>query len=513
MIGDLIGKIIAGRFRIDSLIRETEVGDFYRGTNLGTGAPVTIKTLARAMAIDQRYVDRFLRDENAAAAVTHPNILNNLEIGLDDHGTPHSVYEGTDGGLLSAMLKENGKLPVADAISIAKQAASALSAAHSAGLVHGGLNPDKLFIDNEAGVFTKVFDFGARTHARNSMSAAGYLSPEQCSAPPTFDERSDIYSLGVMLYEMLAGERPYVGGTPAETIAKQGTEPPPPLSAFRHDLHPQIEPVILSSMSRNPDLRYQTMADLEEDLARIGTEIGVDIPAVAVAQTAAATAAVSRNKWQTVAIAITGVVILASALIYVTTVRQTNPTASLAPDANSLPVQPINPATGAQEDALTKLGDLGDASLVPNSSMELPGTIPGGDGFNAWANGGMPPAGAPLSGSVVPGPPIGGPQPPQYIPPGGQTVTVDPNGGSVFMPNEGGVILVPIPQTEETPPKATPTPKAPAANTSVKPTATPNPSATPASQPAGPATETAKPKADPAKSKKAAATVKKPTEE
>lgn len=92
MIGDLIGKIIAGRFRIDSLIRETEVGDFYRGTNLGTGAPVTIKTLAPAMAIDQRYVDRFLRDENAAAAVTHPNILNNLEIGLDDHGTPHSVY-------------------------------------------------------------------------------------------------------------------------------------------------------------------------------------------------------------------------------------------------------------------------------------------------------------------------------------------------------------------------------------------------------------------------------------
>jgi len=343
------------------------------------------------------------------------------------------------------------------------------------------------------------------------MSAAGYLSPEQCAAPPTFDERSDIYSLGVLLYEMLAGERPYNGSTPAETIAKQSAEPPPPLSAFRQDLHPQIEPVILSSMARNPELRYQTMADLEEDLARIGSEIGVDIPAVAVAQTASAAA--GRNKWQTAGIAIAGVVILAAALIYVTTVRQTNPTASLAPDANSLPVQPINPATGAQEDALTKLGDLGDASLVPNSSMELPGTLPGGDGFNAWANGGMPPAGAPLSGSVIPGPPVGGPQPPQYIPPGGQTVTVDPNGGSVFMPNEGGVILVPIPQTEDPTPKATPTPKTPAANTSVKPTGTPNPSATPATAPSGPAAETTKPKAEPGKPKKPAATVKKPTEE
>lgn len=511
MIGDLIGKIIAGKYRIDSLIRETEVGDFYRGTNLGTGAPVTVKTLAPAMAIDQRYVDRFLRDEHAAAAVTHPNLLNNLEIGRDEHGTPHSVYEGMDGGLLSAMIRENGPLPVADAISIAKQAASALSTAHTAGLVHGGLNPDKVFVDTEAGVFAKVFDFGARTHARNSMSAAGYLSPEQCAVPPTFDERSDIYSLGVLLYEMLAGERPYSGSTPAETIAKQSAEPPPPLSAFRQDLHPQIEPVILSSMSRNPELRYQTMADLEEDLARIGSEIGVDIPAVAVAQTASAAA--GRSKWQTAGIAIAGVVILAAALIYVTTVRQTNPTASLAPDANSLPVQPINPATGAQEDALTKLGDLGDASLVPNSSMELPGTLPGGDGFNAWANGGMPPAGAPLSGSVIPGPPVGGPQPPQYIPPGGQTVTVDPNGGSVFMPNEGGVILVPIPQTEDTTPKATPTPKTPAANTSVKPAGTPNPTATPATAPSGPAAETTKPKAEPGKPKKPAATVKKPTEE
>ena len=495
MISDFIGKIIAGKFRIDSLVRETEVGDFYRGTNLTTGVPATIKILAPAMAIDQRYIDRFMRDEKAAAAVSHPNILNNLEIGLDEHGTPHSVYEGMDGGLLSALIREKGQLPVTDAITIAKQVASALSAAHAAGLVHSGLNPDKVFIDSDLSIFAKVFDFGSRTHARNSMSAVGYLSPEQCVTPPSFDQRSDIYSLGVMLYEMLAGERPYIGSTPAETIAKQSAEPPAPLAAFRQDLHPQIEPVILSSMSRNPELRYQSMADLEEDLARIGSEIGADIPNVTASPTAPPVAVIGRNKWQTAALAITGVAILAAALIYVTSVRQTNPTASLAPDANSLPVQPINPATGAQEDALTKLGDFGDASLVPNGSMELPGTIPGGDGFNAWGNSGMPPAGAPLSGSVVPGPPVGGPQPPQYIPPGGQTVTVDPNGGSVFMPNEGGVILVPVPKSDE--PAPTPTPKAPAANTAVKPTQ-PEPKASPAVTPPGLKPETQAPAQKPA---------------
>ncbi|MBK9766766.1 MAG: protein kinase [Chloracidobacterium sp.] len=149
MISDFIGKIIAGKFRIDSLVRETEVGDFYRGTNLTTGVPATIKILAPAMAIDQRYIDRFMRDEKAAAAVSHPNILNNLEIGLDEHGTPHSVYEGMDGGLLSALIREKGQLPVTDAITIAKQVASALSAAHAAGLVHSGLNPDKVFIDSD----------------------------------------------------------------------------------------------------------------------------------------------------------------------------------------------------------------------------------------------------------------------------------------------------------------------------------------------------------------------------
>ncbi|MBP6003415.1 MAG: protein kinase [Pyrinomonadaceae bacterium] len=484
MFHELIGKEIAGKYRVEKLIRETELGDFYHGTNTVTGFPVTIKILAPAMAIDQRYVDRFLADVKANAEVSHSHILNSLDVGIDSAGVPYAIYEASEGEMLSEVLKRDGALDVPRAVSFAKQIASAVAVAHRGGLIHSGLNPHKVIVNSdEGGDSIKVFDFGVRPHARNSMTAVGYLAPEQCSTPPTADERSDVYSLGILLFEMLAGEKPYSAATPAEIIAKQNNEPPPPMSAFRQDLHPQLEPIILSAIARDPERRYQTMNDLEEDLGRIAGEVGANIPSTGAPIAAAAAAGSKRNIWQTGVIALVGIAVLAAALIYATSVRQTNPTASLAPDANSLPVQPINPATGAQEDALAKLGDLGDASLVPNSGMELPGTMPGGDGFNAWANGGVPPAGAPLSGSMVPGAPLtSGPLPPQYIPPGGQTVTVDPNGGSQFMPNEGGVILVPVPQTED--PKPTPTPKTPAANTAVKPT--PDPKASPATNPAGP---------------------------
>ncbi len=481
MINDLIGKDINGKYRIDSLIRETELGDFYRGTNVATGVPVTVKILAPAMAIDQRYVDRFLADARAAAAVSHANILNSIDIGTDTHGLPFAVFEVAEGETLRDALNRDGQMAVPRAVGIAKQIAIALSAAHAKNLIHGGLNPQKIYVNSDEGRdVVKVFDFGTRGHARNSMASVPYLAPEQTGNAPVSDARTDVYSLGILLYAMVAGEPPFNGATPVDVIRKQADEPPPPLSAFRHDLHPQLEPIILGAIASDPERRYQTMRDFEEDLDRLANETGANVPLpVAVA----AAAGSKRSIWQTAFIVVAGVVILAGTLIYATSTRQTNPTASTQPaDAGSLPVQPINPATGLQEEALAKLGDIGDASLVPNSNMELPpGTLPGGDGYNAWSNGGVPPAGAPL-----PGAPLAGSQqpaflPPAYIPPGGQTVTIDPNGGSQFMPNEGGVILVPIPSSTE--PTVKPTPKTTAANTGPKPLATPIP--TPAINPAG----------------------------
>lgn len=478
MITDLREKEIDGKYRITELIRETELGDFYHAANIATGEPLIIKILAPAMAIDTRYVENFLKDVSASAVVTHQNILRNIEIGSDSQVIPFAVFEDPKGNLLR-VAQDSAALEVPRAIGIVAQIASGLVAAHSAGLLHSGLNPDKvLVVENGDGDVVKVFDFGSRGHAVNSVDAIGYLAPEQSLHSPTADERSDIYALGAILYEMLAGELPFPGSMPAEIISKRTSDAPPPLSAFRDDLHPQLEPIVLSAISTDPDKRYQTMQEFEEDLRRIGNDIGTVIPETKSEIAMAAASGSRRSIWQAAGIVVIGVGLLAAALIYGTSVRQTNPTASLVPDANGLPVQPINPATGAQEETLSRMGDIGDASVVPGSG-EFPSDLPGGDGYNAWANGAMPPAGAPLSGSTIPMPPYGE-APPQYIPPGGQVVTVDPNGGSQFMPNDSGVILVPIPQSTEPEVKPTAVPKSQPANAQSKPADTSKP---PASKP------------------------------
>lgn len=501
MINDLLGKNIAGKYRIDSLIRETELGDFYRGTNTATGVPVTVKILAPAMAIDVRYVDRFLAEANALAGVSHRNILNSIDVGTDAQGLPFAIYEALDGETLEDSLRVYGPMEEPRAIGLAKQIASGLTAAHFSELVHGGLNPTKVIISTIDGVdLAKIYDFGIRGHARNSMSAVPYLAPEQSVDSTKTDQRSDIYSLGILLYAMIAGEPPFTGATPTAIIQKAKNEPPAPLSAFRQDLHPQIEPIILSAIGPDPDRRYQKAADLEEDLGRLATETGAELPPanVVVAAAAAASDGRKRSVWQTAFIVLAGIIVLAGGLIYATYTRQTDPTTTAQADANSSPVQPINPATGAQEEAMLKMGDLNDPLLYPNSANGLPAdTLPGGDGYNAWLNGGAPPAGAPLNSGSSNGLPLttGTPMP-QYVPPPGQTMTVNPNGGSVFMPMDNGVILVPIP-ADAVPVKPTPTPKNPAANTTVKPT--PDPKATPAANPGGTKVETVKPGTKPVK--------------
>jgi serine/threonine protein kinase len=472
MINDLIGKEIAGKYRLDSLVRETELGDLYHGTNVATGVPVTVKILAPAMAIDQRYVDRFLNEAKAAAGVSHRNLLNSIDVGTDAKGLPFAVFEAASGEMLRELIRKEGRMEQPRAVALAKQIAAALAAIHAKNVTHGGLNPDKVFVKEDGPVDeVKICDLGVRPHARNSMSGVPYLAPEQCSEMPSSDARSDIYALGAMLYEMVAGEPPFAGSTPAEVIRKQNDEPPAPLSAYRKDLHPQLEPIILTAIAADPERRYMSTKDLEEDLGQLAAETGATLPS----DTAAAAAVgAKRNIWQTAFIVLAGVAVLAGVLIYFTSTKRTDPTASLQPDANSSPVQPINPATGAQEEYALRLGDIGDPSMLNSSNTALPpGTLPGGDGYNAWANGGAPPAGAPLTSGPLAGSQLPGQPPAISVAPGGQNVTIDPNGGSVFMPNENGVILVPIP-ANAVPPKATPTPKT-AANTSVRPTPKPSP--------------------------------------
>ena len=491
MIDDLLGKLVADKYRIESVIAERDSGDLFAGRNEIMDNPVTVKILPQALSVDARWAKRFIDESRAASSVAHPNILNLIDFGSDARGVTYAVYEPIDGKPLSDVLI--GAFDEKRAIEIAKQIAAALSAAHSKMLVHGRLNPQSVFLETDESRVDhiKVYGFGGDPMSVERDADPRYLAPEQCNAFPAADERSDIYSLAVILYQMLSGVLPFEGATTSEIQAKLTTEPPPPLSAFRKDLNPEIEPIILTAMSAIAERRYQTMAAFAEDLGLLSSRI-------APVKVDAATAP-KRNIWKTATIAFAGIAVLAAGLVYLTSVRKTDPTTQLQADAGSLPVQPIGPATGAQEESLARLPALTDAEILATTANPLADTLPGGDGYNAWANGGSPPIGAPPLGAIPPaGAPLNQGVPPIDVQPGGQIYSVPSSGsGSQFMPQDSGVILVPVPKT----PEPTPTPRAPTANTTVptsttsgpKPLATPVPKNKPATAPGKTAPATKKP--------------------
>lgn len=470
MIDDISGKQIADKYRVEGLIAERESGDLYRGKNEILDQPVTLRVLAPALAIDQRWVKTFLSEARSGSAVVHPNVLRITDFGTDPRGLTFTVFDELKGRSLSDLFASEPPLEERRAINIARQTAAAVSAAHEKKVLHARLDPRSIYIEPAVDGLddVKVTGFGSDPMTVARDADPRYLAPEQCSAFPAADERADVYAIGILLYEMLSGGVPYDGATPADVLAKQNSEPPAPLSAFRDDLHPDIEPIVLSAIAADPERRYQTVSSFAEDLETLANAMNGK------AMSSAAANSGGRNIWQTAFVVLAGVGLLAAAIIYGTSVRQTDPTTQLQADVGALPVQPIGPATGAQEESLARMPIMTDAEIMQNAAaMQMQSDLPGGDGYNPWANGGAPPPGAPLNSQA---PPVG------YVPPGGQVYTIDPMTGSQFMPPDGGVILVPVPMNTNTAANPSPSPRTPASN-SVQPTpevsGTPKPLATP----------------------------------
>ena len=475
MPGESTGKLIADKYRVDAYLGPAGLGELYRGTNTLLEKPVSISILTAGQDLAQR----FFSEAKAAAKVNHPNVLNLIDFGTHD-GHSYAVFESASGETLAEALRREERLPAEMAVEIARQTAAGLSSANSAGIIHGNLTPSNIIVwsPNPGDVSVKVFGFGTANAINedggaHDASRFAYLSPEQCSGSETVDARGDVYSLGAILFEMLAGERPFNGETPTEVMMRQIEEPPPPLSAFRQDLPESLEPVILRAMAKDPDLRYQPAHEFAADL-------GSAMAGQPIAAAAAPTGENTNNIWKTAFVVLVGISLLTIGLIYATSVKQTDPTTVPQADANGMPVQPINPATGVEEQNLSNLPP--DYTMLGNSNVSPGGAVDSvpGDSSNPWLNGGAPPAGAPA------------------IPPGGGTIQVNP-GQSPFMmdpnciPQPSGIYLCPVPVTPTPAPKATPTPRNPNANTNTTtaPAATPTPqtrlSPTPARSPAAPA--------------------------
>lgn len=465
MAQDLTGNIIADKYRLDSLFRAGAESDLYAATHRLMDKPVTIRVLHGRFASDEIERERFLeraKRESTANAIGLPTVV---DFGTDREGFSYCIYEAFIGDTLRSVLDQDGKFPVHTAVSIAQQSAVALASAHTSGLVHGNFTAENVLLSNDADgrIVARVIDIESPNPILAEKEDAtaldfAYLAPELCAGSDKADERSDIYSVGVLLYEMLAGVPPFTGEKPTDVMLKHIEEMPSPLSAFRSDIPDGLEPIILKALSKNPEMRQASEAELADDLAALGT--------VPEAKAKAATG----GFWKTALMMLFGIGLLASALIYATRVKQTDPITSLQPDANGQPVQPLNPATGIEERNLASLP--GGSDVNSNLSM-APGTMPGGDGYDPWANA---PTLQPPSGTYT-------------IPSdSGSPFTIDP--GCTMLPS--GLVICPTQMPQADP---TPTPRTPSTNTNMspRPVVTPTPAApvrtpTPTPRPATPPT-------------------------
>lgn len=265
-------RVLGGRYEIGAALGEGGMAKVFKGTDTVLGRTVAVKVLAPQFAKDKQFVDRFRREAQAAAALNHPNVVSVYDTG--DQGTVHFiVMEYVEGATLAEMIARDGPLHPDRAIEISQAVGRALGAAHAAGVIHRDVKPGNIMLTKDGDV--KVMDFGiARAVSSDSVTqtatvlgTASYLSPEQAQGEMV-DGRSDIYSLGCVLYEMLTGRAPFVGDTPVSVAYKHVNEPPIPPRTLNADVPPGLEQVVMKALAKNPANRFQSAEELVDDLAR-----------------------------------------------------------------------------------------------------------------------------------------------------------------------------------------------------------------------------------------------------
>ena len=250
------GKLGAGGFAVVYSVRD-----------LSLKRTLAVKVLSPDVIASHSVLDRFRREAETVAQLSHPNIVPLHFIGQKDD-LVYLVMQCIDGGSLADRLERERQLPIDDAIRIFQEVAAALAHAHKRGVTHRDIKPQNVLIDSETGR-ALVTDFGiARTAEGGSLTATGmvvgtpaYLSPEQVTGEPS-DHRADIYALGVMLYEMLAGQPPFIGATPTAVLMKRLAGPPEPLSTLRPDVPPMLEDLVNACLATDPNERLSDAGDI-----------------------------------------------------------------------------------------------------------------------------------------------------------------------------------------------------------------------------------------------------------
>jgi serine/threonine protein kinase len=298
----LIGQVLAGKYRIDDKIDEGGMGCVYRATHVLMEKVIAVKVLHPALAADDKIVQRFTREAKAASRISHPHAISVTDFGESENGIVYLVMEYLPGRTLKGIVRSGGPMTLARTVEIVRQVAGALDAAHAEGVVHRDLKSDNIMLQEATGGdWAKVLDFGIAKIQQTERSihetdpgltapnliigTPQYMSPEQCSQASAIDARSDIYSFGVIIYEMLAGHVPFTGDSPTAIMMKHIQEPPPSILDERTDLPEGVGPVVARALAKRPEDRFQTAGELALALAEAAAEAPLPSAAAALIDT------------------------------------------------------------------------------------------------------------------------------------------------------------------------------------------------------------------------------------
>jgi beta-lactam-binding protein with PASTA domain/tRNA A-37 threonylcarbamoyl transferase component Bud32 len=271
----LTGRLLDGRYDVGRLVARGGMATVYEAMDTRLERIVAIKVMHPALAADAEFVARFIREARSAARLSHPNVVAVYDQGSDGD-VVYLAMEYVDGATLRDLLRMRGRLAPADALAIFEQVLGALGAAHKAGLVHRDVKPENVLLTEDGRV--KVADFGLARAISSSVSSntmttgmiigtVSYLSPEQVERSIA-DARSDVYAAGIMLFEMLTGEKPYTGGTPMEVAFRHVHERVPAPSTIAPGISHDVDTLVLRATARNPDDRPRDATELLIDVTR-----------------------------------------------------------------------------------------------------------------------------------------------------------------------------------------------------------------------------------------------------